>query len=330
MANNASKTILDIAQELGISKTTVADALKGTGRVAPATRELVEATAARFGYAPNKSARQLRTRSSEMVGLYIGSDVRNMPFYMPFTFGVLEEMARQSFDLTLISHVPAGGFSQFAGILVIDALPDDEVLHAILEREVPVVSAGRLENPHRSTAGSILIDYAATTSTALDLLGENGGGHPALIAPEPRDPLAWSEQIVAAYRHWCEQAGVPSTVLRLPPYATNEELKRALDEALLDPNVNGLVFSWQEIADRAQVMLSNREASARPKIASLINSFVEGGNYPHDVLVDLDARTFGAEAAALMCSVLAHPLSDRPQMLHEVRVRLSETAFATP
>jgi DNA-binding LacI/PurR family transcriptional regulator len=53
-------TILTVAREAGVSKTTASDALRGSGRVSEATRETVAQVARRLGYAPNGSARHLR------------------------------------------------------------------------------------------------------------------------------------------------------------------------------------------------------------------------------------------------------------------------------
>ncbi|PKR89730.1 LacI family transcriptional regulator [Pleomorphomonas diazotrophica] len=67
MAGNDRTTPLvtsrDVAREANVSQSTVSLVLNGKaeGRVAPATRELIKATAARLGYRPNVSAQMLRT-----------------------------------------------------------------------------------------------------------------------------------------------------------------------------------------------------------------------------------------------------------------------------
>ena len=50
-------TIEDLARKANVSKMTVSMALRGTGRVAPATRDRIRQLAATLGYRPNASAR---------------------------------------------------------------------------------------------------------------------------------------------------------------------------------------------------------------------------------------------------------------------------------
>lgn len=66
-------TLKALSQELGLSITTVSDALKDppVGYVAPQTRERVQQAAARLGYRPNIHARRLVTqRATNLVGIY--------------------------------------------------------------------------------------------------------------------------------------------------------------------------------------------------------------------------------------------------------------------
>ena len=318
----AATTIVDLARELGLSKTTVADALNGTGRVSQATRELVQRTAVTSGYRVNRSARQLRTRTGETVGLYVGADVRNMPFYMPFTFGVMEEAATHEYDVTLLTHLSKGSpLRQLVGAIVIDALPDDPVLRGVLDLTAPVVSAGRLAAAEADTAGRVEIDYPAVIRQALDRLAAVGSSAPALIAPLRRDPSAWSELIVRAYRTWCGQRKQRPAVLRLPPYASNAELESALDSALTDSPVDGFLVSWQDVADRGQILLRNRLQQDSPlPVAAIIDSYLEAANYPHDVLIDLGARAFGREALQVLHLVAVGSVPAPVRRVHQVRI----------
>ncbi len=60
---NVPVTSRDVARETNVSQSTVSLVLNGKaeGRVSPATRELIQETAARLGYRPNVSAQMLRT-----------------------------------------------------------------------------------------------------------------------------------------------------------------------------------------------------------------------------------------------------------------------------
>ena len=65
-------TMEDVAKLAGVHARTVADALKGTGRVAPATRERVLRIAQELNYVPNAAARALKTGRTGTVAIFSG------------------------------------------------------------------------------------------------------------------------------------------------------------------------------------------------------------------------------------------------------------------
>lgn len=71
MGRKSRVTIIDIAEETGLSKTTVSRVIAGETGVAPATRRAVLEAAARLGYRPNQAARALRTDRSALVGFAV-------------------------------------------------------------------------------------------------------------------------------------------------------------------------------------------------------------------------------------------------------------------
>lgn len=64
-------TLKQIAEELGISITTVSKALKNYPDVSDRTRKLVRETASMLNYRPNSFAVNLRTKESKVIGLII-------------------------------------------------------------------------------------------------------------------------------------------------------------------------------------------------------------------------------------------------------------------
>ncbi|SFK78178.1 LacI family DNA-binding transcriptional regulator [Methylorubrum salsuginis] len=70
--------IRDVARAAGVSTATVSRAL-GRGPVSDAVREQVEAAVRATGYRPNLSARRLRSKAAQTIGLIV-ADIRN-PFF---------------------------------------------------------------------------------------------------------------------------------------------------------------------------------------------------------------------------------------------------------
>ena len=89
-------TIIDIAKELGISKSTVSRALSGdTHNVKPETMRLINETAARMGYQRNELAVNLRRRSSRNIGIIIPEIVTS--FFMNFIQHAQKELRQHGY-----------------------------------------------------------------------------------------------------------------------------------------------------------------------------------------------------------------------------------------
>ncbi|SDY36616.1 LacI family DNA-binding transcriptional regulator [Citreimonas salinaria] len=79
---NRRPTILDVAREAGVSKSTVSLVVQGSPAPRAETRARVEAAMARLGYVRNRAAAQLRGADTGLIGLVI-NDLRN-PFFTEF------------------------------------------------------------------------------------------------------------------------------------------------------------------------------------------------------------------------------------------------------
>ncbi len=94
-------TLSDIAAAAGVSRSSAARVLLGTGgehvRVADATRGRIEAAAKRLRYAPNRSAQQLRGVSSRTIGVIL--DTINLPVMSQRLFALESEASRRGYRL---------------------------------------------------------------------------------------------------------------------------------------------------------------------------------------------------------------------------------------
>ena len=96
-----SVTITDIAEAAGVSKSTVSLVLKHSPLIKPATAAKVWETAQRLGYVYNRSAANLRQKSSNVVGVIV-NDLTN-PFFVELLIGA-ERVLLQSGYITLMAH----------------------------------------------------------------------------------------------------------------------------------------------------------------------------------------------------------------------------------
>jgi DNA-binding LacI/PurR family transcriptional regulator len=321
--NHRSITIVDLAKRLGLSKTTVADALQGSGRVAEATRHRVREAAREQGYASNRAARQLRKRSAGTIGLYIPPQIRNMTFYMPFAFGAAEGASGNESDLTLISaHVGPRPPSQLDGVIIVDALPGDPVVRQLIELPMPIVTAGRnVDIPEGRLSGVIEIEYEKLGAEMLDRLGGLGLKHPAFVSPAPGDSLSWSYRLQSGYDRWCLEHAVVSQVVTTSPFPSNDELAAALARSLGDPDTDVVLFAWQDVATRAGIQLDHlcRETGRQVHIATVASS-MNDIHAAFDVVLDLRPHEFGRATAALLQDVIADPPDEVIQRIHVAEI----------
>ena len=92
-------TLEDVARAAGVSRALASLALRGSTRVAPASRDRIVAAARRLGYRPNAMASQLASKSDVTIGLLI-NDLHN-PFFSDVHDGVRDEAAESNYELLL-------------------------------------------------------------------------------------------------------------------------------------------------------------------------------------------------------------------------------------
>jgi len=89
--SNSRVTIKDVASAAGVSNMTVSLALRGSRRIASATRQKVHQAASELGYRPSQAARALRTNRTHMV-------VCLLPNRVPCFFGAEFEGIQSQLD----------------------------------------------------------------------------------------------------------------------------------------------------------------------------------------------------------------------------------------
>src|SRR3972149_6749062 len=100
-------TIRDVAKRLNLSITTVSRALDGYDDVAEAPRQCVIRAAREMGYAPSRTARQLRRSRADSIGYILPTSGPRFtdPFFAEFIAGLGDEAPSHNLDL-LISPAP--------------------------------------------------------------------------------------------------------------------------------------------------------------------------------------------------------------------------------
>ncbi len=105
--------IKELARLSGVSVGTVSRALNGYPDVREATRERVMRLAEELDYAPAAAARQLKTRKSHVVGVFLetGEDRPDLqhPFFHEVLVGLKRHLGASGYDLLLFASERSGG-----------------------------------------------------------------------------------------------------------------------------------------------------------------------------------------------------------------------------
>jgi len=125
-------TILDIAREAGVSKSTVSLVLQGSDLIKPDTAAKVRKAIAETGYVYNRGAANLRRAQSNVIGMVI-HDLTN-PFYAELAVGM-----ERTFQ--------AAGIVPFIANTAESPVRQDEVLKSMLEQG----AAGLIVAPARNS-----------------------------------------------------------------------------------------------------------------------------------------------------------------------------------
>jgi DNA-binding LacI/PurR family transcriptional regulator len=154
MERAKTPTIIDIATEAGVSKSSVSRALLGQGRVNEATRKRIEEAANRLGYVANAMARGLVSARTKTLGVVL-RDVRK-PYYAYLQAGMQSQAERR--DYRIVATTNAGELEvadalreiknlislQVDGLVIAPARLPSAQFVPFLER-LPIVVAGRHE-----------------------------------------------------------------------------------------------------------------------------------------------------------------------------------------
>ncbi|HTX91216.1 MAG TPA: LacI family DNA-binding transcriptional regulator [Anaerolineales bacterium] len=106
-----SITVIDVAKEAGVSRTTVSNVFNNRAKYSDETRDAVLAAAKKLGYKPNLAAQSLITNKSRLIGLILPSYVdtntlTNSPFYNIIIDSVYSVLRNEAYYDLIIFSVP--------------------------------------------------------------------------------------------------------------------------------------------------------------------------------------------------------------------------------
>ena len=171
-------TLRDVARLAGVHPMTVSNALKGTGRVAPATRDKVQRIAAELGYRPNLAARALVTGRTGTIAIALGPV--NEHFYANLLHLLEAELTLQNYKMLFLRSrdvrenlLNTVEVSSVDGIIVVDVFwAIQDFLESAAGAQQPCVYAGVLGQWHigASLIDNVAIDISGAVRQGIDIM----------------------------------------------------------------------------------------------------------------------------------------------------------------
>ncbi len=255
------KTIYDVAQEAGVSITTVSRAINGTGYVSEETRKRVERAAE--NYRPVAVAREMKIQKSKTIGIVINHDADY--FFMNSTFvnelrAISLGAKKRGYKLLLElmddeEEVKNLYFTRKVdGLIIMGCNRDSGMVPAMVEAKIPFVLIGNYEGPE--SVSQIEVNDKAAVYDAVNYL--IGLGHQRIGMITGALKYSSSFNRLEGYKEALTDAGIP---------IRNEyiEICDNLTDVVVENLVKKLLYQKERIT--ALVMFNDQIAVASYKAA---------------------------------------------------------------
>lgn len=141
-------TIKDIANEANVSTATVSNVINNTGRVSADTAKKIKKIIKKHDYSPNVSARNLKNKNSNLIGLVVPylqkGELEDNPFFWELFNGVENGAKDKDLDVILTGMDPEKGFEVFNkqyldGLIIIGLNQKNDLYKQLKNLNIPIV-----------------------------------------------------------------------------------------------------------------------------------------------------------------------------------------------
>lgn len=188
---NKTLTIADIADALGVSKTTVSRAISGKGRIGSETRERVLKYIDAHNYTPNVIAKSLAQNKTYNLAVVMPGDYEliYLPFFQNCIMGIQEIASSFDYDmlLTVCNNADVTKLERIVrnrkvdGVILLRNFMDDVQVEYLQEKNVPFVVTGssnykgvvQVDNDHRAACRELTSILLMKRMKKIALIGGN-------------------------------------------------------------------------------------------------------------------------------------------------------------
>lgn len=310
-SNDKKLTISDVAEALGVSKTTVSRAISGKGRIGKTTRERVLAYIEEHNYKPNVLAKGLAQLKTYNIGVMLPEDytVVDLPFFQSCLIGIEETAISMDYDilLTMSRGQDCAQLSRMVenhkvdGLILMRTFTEDAHVEYLISQNIPFVTVGssnyegviQVDNDHRSACRELV---SILLMKRLRRIGLVGGAESHVV----------TQSRLQGYLDAHEQAGIPVKHEIVHVNIEKEVMIERAVEKLLAERVDCMVCMDDAVCIHVLNKL-RKEQIAIPdqmKVASFYDSSILGNNLPSITSLSFNARELGTAACKTLMGLI--------------------------
>jgi DNA-binding LacI/PurR family transcriptional regulator len=324
-------TISDVADALGVSKTTVSRALSGKGRIGDATRQRVLAYVEKYDYKPNVMAKGLAQSKTYNLCVVMPENYAlvDLPFFQEVVTGIQEIAGMNEYDILLCICQENDVSSlerilrnrKVDGVVLLRTFLKDRQIEFLLEKGVPFVTTGstayrkvrQVDNDHQNACRELTSILLMRQQKRIALLG----GNESYVVTRSR-----YQGFAMAY----EQAGIAmDESLVYMNLESKAMIERAVEDSL-GKGIDCFLCMDDAICDKVlrKLRLEQIRVPQDVKVASFYNSSMLENHTPSITSLSFNARELGMEACRnLFAQIAGENVQERTLLPYEVVLKES-------
>lgn len=305
--------IKDVADEAGVSTTTVSHALNGKGRVSPETRKHIQRVAKQLGYHPNAVARSLAGGRTGLIGLAVAQTlesqfaVSDFAYYAQLMSAATAAAFERDYALVLASGAAGRPWMSMRldGLIVVDPVREDALCAEFRERDIPLVTTARVPGEPRDKGYWVDTDHLTGTYAILDHLAARGANRIALIASAP--VTTYSLDVREAYERWCGEHSQEQIVAVARADLTEGAGFEAMTKLLQSSRPPDAVYATLDRLALGALLAAKAQGMSVPRdllISGCTDSEASKLSRPGLTALSLNPEEIGREAVAMMTALI--------------------------
>lgn len=304
-------TIADVAEALGVSKTTVSRAISGKGRIGKETRKRVMEYIEEHDYKPNAIAKGLAQSKTYNICVVMPRDyeVVDWNFFQRCLFGI-QEMAEtvgydilltmcQMNDISSLERIVAN--HKVDGVILMRTFLEDAQIEFLQQKNIPFVTTGstnyegviQIDHNHRSACRELTSIILMKNLKRIALIGEDEG-------------YMVTHSRLLGFRDAYEQQGetLDENLLYLSP-ENRVRVDRTVKE-ILEQNVDCILCMDDAVTSRVLKVLREQHVRVPQdvRVASFYDSTILENHVPSITSLAFDAKELGKVACRTLLDLV--------------------------